>query len=252
MASPFLQPRPVADPSFRLIGFHHAGGSAAAYYPMARELPDDWDLRLLDLPGRGKRHAETPSADMTRVVAGAVEDVAPWLDAPILLFGHSYGAIVAVEVARELESLGRGPLWVGVSGRIPPSLHQYSRRHLAELDDDWLLQEMVELGGTPDRIGELPDLRERFLQTVRADLRAVDSYQPEPNRKPLSCPLTVFGGIYDSWAPTSWLGSWHYETTGVFRQRLFPGGHFYFMGKTFPAFTRELVKEVTGLLALAA
>lgn len=252
MTSPFLQPRPVAKPRCRLIGFHHAGGSASAYYPMARELPDDWALMLLDLPGRGRRHSQPPSPDMTQVVAGAVNDILPWLDTPILLFGHSLGAIVAIEVARQVQALGHGPAWVGVSGRVPPELHQHSRRHLYDLGDDELLREMFDLGGTPDRISEMPELRDRFLHTVRTDLRAVDSYQPTPNREPLTCPLTVFSGIYDNWAPISWLGSWSRETTGEFRQRLFPGGHFYFMGKAFPAFTRDLVREATGSLTAAS
>jgi hypothetical protein len=30
--------------------FHHAGGSAAMYYPMITELPADWELLILDLP----------------------------------------------------------------------------------------------------------------------------------------------------------------------------------------------------------
>ncbi|CAM5349254.1 hypothetical protein SNARM312S_04628 [Streptomyces narbonensis] len=107
--SPFLRPRPVDDPAVRLIGFHHAGGSAAVYYPFVRHLPADWDLLLLDLPGRGRRATAPQLDEMAEVVETVVADVLPWADddAPFALFGHSMGAVVALETARALEALGR-------------------------------------------------------------------------------------------------------------------------------------------------
>jgi hypothetical protein len=54
----FARPRPQSNPSLRVIAFHHAGGSAAMYHPLSAALPADWELLILDLPGRGKRHAE--------------------------------------------------------------------------------------------------------------------------------------------------------------------------------------------------
>ncbi|HSV68386.1 MAG TPA: alpha/beta fold hydrolase [Mycobacteriales bacterium] len=256
--SPFLRPRPVEQPELRLIGFHHAGGSAAVYYPMSREFPPEWDLVLIDLPGRGKRHAETPLADMRELVDTVVADVTPWLDAPVALFGHSLGAILATEVAWALEAVARegggaGPVvWVGASGRVPPSLQARGRRKLHELADDALLAELMAMGGTPDRIEEMPEFRDRFLRTVRADLRAVDSYRPAEDRPPLGCPLTVFGGTADSWAPPAAMAAWRRETRSDFGQRFFPGGHFYFLGPAFAEFTRELVAELRGFTTPAA
>src|SRR5262249_47774789 len=40
----FVRPRPLVNPSLRVIAFHHAGGSAAMYCPMSTELPADWEL----------------------------------------------------------------------------------------------------------------------------------------------------------------------------------------------------------------
>jgi surfactin synthase thioesterase subunit len=40
---------------------------------------------------------------------------------PIVLFGHSFGAIVAFEVARHLEERGMQPEAVFVSASVPPS-----------------------------------------------------------------------------------------------------------------------------------
>src|SRR6185295_17874531 len=124
----FVRPRPLADPSLRVIAFHHAGGSAAMYHAMSAEMPADWELLLLDLPGRGKRYAEEPISSTPALVARVVEDVRPWLDVPFALFGHSLGAILAAEVGRACEQLGAPPIWVGVSGRVAPTLQPHARR----------------------------------------------------------------------------------------------------------------------------
>ncbi|WEH39052.1 alpha/beta fold hydrolase [Streptomyces sp. NBC_01218] len=243
--SAFLRPRPVDDPAIRLIGFHHAGGSAAVYYPLVRQLPDDWDLLLLDLPGRGRRAAEPLLDDMDAVVARTVADVLPWTDdAPVALFGHSMGAIVALETARALENLGRHPVWTGVSGRVAPLHRRAGAVPLHTLDDAALLDVMMELGGMPEGVTGATAFLERFLRTVRADLRAVDNYRPAQGRSPMRTPLTVFGGTQDAWAPAASMHQWSRESRSRFAQTFFPGGHFYFLGSGFPAFTRQLVRQI--------
>jgi surfactin synthase thioesterase subunit len=240
----------VAHPVVRLVGFHHAGGSAAVYYPLHRHLPLDWDLLLLDLPGRGKRHRMSPLDRIDEVLAIVETDVRECpADAPLALFGHSYGAILAAEVARMLADAGREPVWLGVSGRMAPAFHAQSRHRLAELTDVELMAELFAMGGLPEQAATTPEFKERFLATVRADLRAVDSYRPDPDRMRLSCPITVFGGTSDAWAPAPTLGAWAAETTGGFRQRLFPGGHFYFLGAMFETLATEIVTAVAAALA---
>ena len=241
---PFLRPRPVDDPAIRLIGFHHAGGSAAVYYPFTRELPDDWDLLLLDLPGRGRRFGRAPLRGMDEVITRVVDDLRPWLTGPYALFGHSLGAIVATEAGRTLDSTGSPPVWVGVSGRVAPGLHESEKRRLHELPDPELLDVMHELGGMPERVAESPEFLARFLATVRADLGAVFSYLPHATRPQLSCPLTALGGTSDSWAPPAKMHLWSQETGNRFSQKFFPGGHFYFMADGFRSLTAEIVRQI--------
>jgi medium-chain acyl-[acyl-carrier-protein] hydrolase len=239
----FIRPRPVANPALRVIAFHHAGGSAAMYHSMSAELPADWELLILDLPGRGKRYAEAPITALPALVERVVEDVRPWLDVPVALFGHSLGAILAAEVGRVCEQLGAPLIWVGVSGRVAPTLQAQARR-LSTLDDASLLAEVVALGGTPDRVGEIPALRDHFLRIVRADIAVLESYEPAPDRAALGCPVTAFAGTSDVWAPPTTMRPWARETRGPFHMRLFAGGHFYFLGAAFAGFTRELVREI--------
>ncbi len=243
----FIRPRPLAAPAVRLIGFHHAGGSAAAYFPMSRHLPADWDVALLDLPGRGKRAADTPLTGMPAVVARALADLEPLRDTPVALFGHSMGAIVAWEVARAWTAAGTPPLWVGLSGRQPPG-RPTGRGGLHRLGDASLLAALGDLGGVPDWLADNPAFRDRFLHLVRADLAAVDSYHPLPGE--VDCPLTVYGGAHDQWAPPAAMAAWSAHTTGPFTHHTFPGGHFYFAGDALPDLTTRLAADVTQVMAL--
>lgn len=241
---PFIRPRPVTDPAVRLVLLHHAGSSAMVYYPLVRLLPDDWEVLLLDLPGRGSRHGERLTRSMSRVVDGVLADLTGHLTGRYALFGHSMGAIVASEVARRLSGQGRPPVWVGVSGRSAPATPVPGPAALTTLDDTSLLATLVGLGGLPARIGDVPEFREQFLRVARADLEAVASYRPPAGRRPLPCPLTVFGGIDDPFAPVGSLAAWQEETSEPLRQCLFPGGHFYFLDAAFPTLARELRNEL--------
>ncbi|MFB8029011.1 MULTISPECIES: thioesterase II family protein [unclassified Streptomyces] len=244
-ADAFIRARRVDHPELRLVVVPHAGGSGNVYYPMSRHLPPSWELLLLDLPGRGRRHTSPPLADMRAIVDRVTDDVLSVDDAtPVALFGHSLGAVIASETARSLEAEGTAPVWVGVSGRQAPMLQPANRLLDPSLSDVELARRLGRLGGLPDRLDELPEFRDRFLRLIRADLRALDSYRPDPRRRPLRCPLTVFASTEDVMAPPSGASAWSRETTAGFRQKVFDGGHFHFLGGTFPDFTETLATEI--------
>ncbi|MFF8883323.1 thioesterase II family protein [Streptomyces flaveolus] len=241
----FVRPRAVAAPAVRLVVVPHAGGSGSVYHPMTRFLPPTWDLLLLDLPGRGRRHAEQPVTDMKALVARVTEDVLAVSDGtPLALFGHSLGAVVASETARSLQDRGTAPLWLGVSGRQAPGIQPAIRLLDPSLSDVEFVRRLTRLGGMPDRLDELPEFRDRFLKVIRSDLRALDSYRPDPGRRPLTGALTVFASTDDALAPAPGAAAWAPETEGTFRRRLFAGGHFHFLGDAFPAFTEAVVAEI--------
>lgn len=241
----FVRPRPLAEPRLRLVVIHHAGGSAAAYFPLSRHLPPAWEPLLLDLPGRGKAHAHRPLADMAGLAAWAAERIRPWADGtPLALFGHSLGAIVAHEAARLLAQDRAAPVWLGVSGRAAPGHLVPNGLPDTDLPDEELMRRLTAMGGMHPRIDELPDFRARFLELVRSDLRAVAGYRPDPDRAPLDVPLTVFGAGEDTVAPPDSLHGWAAQTRARFSRLVFDGGHFHFLGSAFPDFAARLVQEI--------
>jgi surfactin synthase thioesterase subunit len=245
----FLRPRLVHNPILTFVTFHHAGGSALVYHRLAERLPEDWEILVLDLPGRGKRRRDEPIRDMRTLLDTVAGDLAPHTNHPYAIFGHSMGAVVAHETALRMTRAGRPPVWVGVSGRAAPDADWVdTQRRLSELEDDPLFTTLMELGGTPRELSEIPEFRNFFLGVTRADLQALDSYTPDRSRDRLPCPVTAYGGASDPSASPQQLVPWADETTSGFRLRLYPGGHFYFLGDTFQALAPDIAADVKSAL----
>lgn len=246
MSGSFIRPRAVAEPAVRLVAVHHAGGSAASYFPLSRGLPPDWDLLLPDLPGRGLRHSQE-QPDLPAMAAELAADLGPWAadGVPLALFGHSLGAVVAFETARILERERIRPAWLGVSGSVSPHQRFRAPSPDRELTDAELMAEMEGMGGMHRRLRESPRVLERFLHLTRTDLRVLNRYRPDPQRVPLAAPLTAFGAVDDAWAPPGAMTTWSRETASRFRHRTFKGGHFYLFGDGFPRLAAAIVREVS-------
>lgn len=215
---------PAAAP-FTLLLVHHAGGSAAAFAPLVRHLPADWRVLAVDLPGRLMAMGEGGC----RSAAEAVDWLAPLtrrvVDGPYGVFGHSMGALIAYELARELSRQGTAPAWVGLSGAPAPGhrpdsaqRHLWSRERLTEF--------MRDLGGTPEEVLALPDVVGPMVRALRSDLAVVDTYEEFPG-PPLPAPLSLFTGEDDPVAGAERVAPWAGHTTAPTREHSWPGGHFY-------------------------
>jgi surfactin synthase thioesterase subunit len=68
---------------------------------------------------------------------------------------------------------------------------------------------------------------ERFIPILKADMSVLEGYEYRHD-EPFRFNLSVFGGIEDKHVNTDDLEAWRSQSTGRFRIRQFPGGHFYF------------------------
>ncbi|TLQ48315.1 alpha/beta hydrolase [Streptomyces marianii] len=78
-----------------LVCFPHAGGSAATYHSLSAKLSAGNRVLLVQYPGRQDRLAEQPLEDLRQLADQVVEALTPWLDGPLVLFGHSMGSVLA-------------------------------------------------------------------------------------------------------------------------------------------------------------
>ena len=211
--------------SMRLFCLPHAGGSAVFYRPWAKQVSPAVEVQAVQYPGRADRMADAPVADahqLARLVAGAM---APLMDRPAALFGHSMGAVLAYEVARLLQERGSAPVHVFASGTRPPHDRGDDRR-VSDLDDDGVVQEMIELGGTDADALREPELRELVLPYVRNDFALIEDYAHRDGTR-LTVPITAIIGDSDAHVSPEQARGWAQATDGRFALRTLPGGHFY-------------------------
>ncbi|WP_396454204.1 thioesterase II family protein [Actinomadura sp.] len=211
--------------SMRLFCLPHAGGSAVFYRPWAKEVSQAVEVHAVQYPGRADRLADamvTDAHQLARLVAGAM---APLMDRPAALFGHSMGAVLAYEVARLLQERGSAPVHVFASGARPPHDRDDGRR-VSDMDDDGVVEEMIELGGSDAEALRDPELRELVLPYVRNDFALIENYEHRDGTR-LEVPLTAVIGDSDPHVSEEQARGWARVTDGRFALKVMPGGHFY-------------------------
>lgn len=209
----------------RLFCFPFAGGGAPAYRLWPQHLPDDVEVISLHPAGRAHRLREPPLTSIDAMVAAAVDALEPWMDRPFALFGHSLGAVVAGETARVLQARGRAPAHVFVSARSP---ERKGKAQIHTLPDPEFIEAMNRrYQGIPAEILREPEILELLLPPLRADIMALETFYPDPDRPKIVSPVTVYGGSLDPQVSFENLEAWEAETTAGCRIRVFDGDHFY-------------------------
>lgn len=212
--------------ALRVFCFPYAGGSAQVFRPWQRHFPAKVDICPVHLPGRGKRISETPFTRIKTIVKAIADAVFEGPQEPFAFYGHSMGALISFELARELRRRSAiGPRHLFLSARRAPTVPD-PEGPTYNLPNDEFLAELRRLNGTPPELFEMPEARELFLPMLRADFEMVDTYVYE-DEKPLSCPITVYGGMQDDFVTPEDMGEWQKQTSSTFVKRMFSGDHFF-------------------------
>ncbi|MFJ2767957.1 thioesterase II family protein [Streptomyces sp. NPDC087300] len=220
---------PAPEAPARLLCFPHAGGSASAYHPLSAAVSGTVEPLVVQYPGRQDRGGE-PFAERADQIVDAVLGALPHRpgDAPLALFGHSMGAVVAYETARRMTGEGRPPVALFVSGRQAPALPRRvtGPRPARELTDAELLDDMRELSGTADELLTDPDLLPLILPPMRADYQLLDDHVHRAGPR-LDCPVIALTGEDDPRVTVDGVRGWAEETSGSFDCHVLAGGHFF-------------------------
>lgn len=214
---------PRDNPRVRLVCCPYAGASATAYGALSGSLPESTEALSVQYPGRPGNREDPPVDDVRELADRTVRELEPWLDAPVAVFGHSFGSVVAFEVARRLEAAGHPPLHLVVSGRRSPS--DGLGAQVPRTDED-IVSELRELGSLPARLFERPKYLEPVLAVVKNDYRANSRYLADSGAS-VACPITFLLAESDPYVANGGEQGWARHTSAGFRIRRFPGGHFF-------------------------
>lgn len=238
----FRTPNPQAR--LRLFCFPYAGTGASIFRTWSDGLPADVEVCPIQFPGRGTRLMETPFTRLAPLVQTLAQALAPLLDKPFAFFGHSLGALVGFEVARQLRrQSGVQPVRLFVSADRAPQIPPRDRP-IHALPEREFLVELRRLNGIPEKVWEDAELMQIMLPVLRADFAAYETYV-YPTEPPLDCFIASFGGLEDMKVSRSDLEAWRDQTSASFSLRMFPGDHF-FLNATQPLLLQVLAQQLRG------
>ncbi|MFJ2164711.1 thioesterase II family protein [Streptomyces griseofuscus] len=223
-----------ADPhaDHQVFLFPHAGGTAPAYQAWAATLPSTMDVRTLQLPGRQERSDEEPFTDVEPLLDALLEVFEAELDGrPYLLFGHSFGALLAyrLSVAAAWNGLP-APALLGVSAWAPALEPAAELARVATMSDHELLDRVGQLGLMPEGTTLDPATLASIMPALRADFLAAGSLRE--GGEPAPCPVAAYCGTTDPIVAPGDMAAWADHCTDFLGATQFPGGHFYLFEHT--------------------
>ena len=208
-----------------VVVFPHAGGAAAAYRSLAKALSaNDVDTFVVQYPQRADRRHH-PAAESIGALALELFEAGDWSSAaPLSLFGHCMGAVVAFEFARIAEGNGVPVriLWAS-AGQAPSTVEAYGP---LPTSGSGVLADMVDLGGTDPELLEDEEFVELLVKAVQADYHALNAYSCRPDVR-IRADIHAVGGDCDHRISPATLAGWETHTSGRFTVTEFEGGHFY-------------------------
>lgn len=233
--------------AFRIFCFPYAGGSSWIFRQLASHLRERAEVIAVDLPGRGRRRAEPCVDEWPGLAPRLADELAEKLREPYALLGYSAGALVALDLARELArrdaTIARPCALFACALRGPRAIEHPQLLH--RLENRPMFEALRDLGGIPDELLAAPELIELSAPAMRADLRLFETY--EPAAVPLAdVPVFAYYGRDDR-SVGDGFSAWERETDAGFQTRAFDGGHM-FLHDDAAALGDALVADLTALV----
>jgi surfactin synthase thioesterase subunit len=220
-----------------------AGGSKYSYRGYVTHAPENINVYPIELPGRGARIRESLLTDIHAIVDDVLAQIEPmlWQNA-YAIYGHSMGTLVGYLLTKRiLEKDLPPPLHLFLTGRGGPSvMAERPLRH--KLPKPEFLQQIRELGGSPDDTLNDDNLMEFFEPILRADFQAIETYEHVPG-PPLPVSITAIIGVEERTTYAEAM-AWQKETSEKLDVRQFPGKHFFIFN-----YEPELMKIIEKKLA---
>ncbi|MEO8400726.1 MAG: beta-ketoacyl synthase N-terminal-like domain-containing protein [Gammaproteobacteria bacterium] len=241
-----------SNPKIRLFCFPFGGSGASVYRDWQKSLPETIEVCPIQLPGRENRRDEEPIENINLLIELLIKNVSSEFDLPFVFFGHSFGSLIAFELARALRKCGLPqPLHIIASAFPDPSIPTKSLDNiilqLFAMDID--LFELVNESKISELSGESlrnlsaifhdnglvdygnqnkfsKDIMKVLLPIFIGDMQIVKSYNYQ-NEPPLDFPMSVFLGNRDTWVSNADQQGWVNHTNKECQLYEFDSGHLF-------------------------
>lgn len=212
------------------------------FHPWSKLLPE-FELGLIHIPGRDKRIREVLHTELRTLVEPLAEALISELDRPFAFYGHSMGALLAFEVARQLRRMGTPqPMNLFISSRRAPQKIDPNADVYRLPEQEFITTTEQLYGALPEVVKQDPEILQLFLSIMRADFTMLGTYQ-YTHEPPLDTGISVFGGVHDPSVKESDLEGWREQTVSTFHLTMLPGDHFFIQNSR--AALMEEIKKIS-------
>jgi pyochelin biosynthesis protein PchC len=210
----------------RLLLFPPGGSNASAAWPLTATVPAEWSVWAVQYPARGPRLREPQPRSIREMATACQEAVLP--DAPrTVLFGHSFGALVAYDLAQLLAARGCPAAGLLVAGSSAP-VAGVAREYPEELDDATLIAFLDGRGGTPAELLANEELMALTLPALRVDMENARLYVDDHGRR-LTTETLAVGARHDPVVLPEQMHTWREVTDRWLGCEMTDGNHFSFL-----------------------
>ena len=223
-----------------LICFANAGAGPTVFRQWNEAFNGVVNVWGASYPGRDTLSQLEPVHSLEALISIYAEELSFFSNKPFLLYGHSFGALVAYSLAVKLQDSGVCTVALCVGARRPPFMN--ARGALDFGSDQRLLDQLKKLKGIPDVLLENEELLEYYLPHIKHDLLLNESCIGNPVEK-LVNPIFGFYSSSDLLVLPSEVEGWSVYTEEYFEPISVTGGHFFIKDKN-NAFFREMMKII--------
>lgn len=224
-----------------LICLTYAGGSIGSLYTYISPLAQDYNMVLIEYPGRGKRFKEELIDNIDDLLEDIYKQIKPVIASgeKYALLGYSMGSLLSYELYYKIkdDNLRLPEHMFFCSGRTPDGYDDFQE---AKLDDESIIKGIDVLGNISKQILSRPKIRDKFVPVIRSDYKVIKSYKYQERAEKLQCNISAVSGKQDHLTMNIYHG-WDKFTDGTCDFVLFDGGHFF--GKVFRKELSEYIKE---------
>ena len=229
----------------RLFCLPYAGGGASLFRAWLNDLPQEVELCAIQLPGRESRLAESAYTRLAPLVQALADVLVPYLDRPFAFYGHSMGALLSFELARQLRRrYNQQPVSLYLAAYRAPHLPNPNIRiHHLPVE---MFKVILRADGIPESILQNEEIMRAMLPTLRADFELCDTYQYQ-EEPPLACPFIIFGGQDDIRVSATDLAQWSKHSSTASPLTILPGSHFFLQSaqnQLLSAISQDLIKHL--------
>ena len=225
-----VRSRPAAR--LQLFCFAHAGAAGTVFSGFDERLGDEVEVCAVTLPGRGARTDDPFAEEWPALIADLARSVEAVGRGPVALLGHSLGATVAFEVARQLAAAGRPPVRLFLSA--PTVLGDDGLLHGdgSKITDEQVLEMIEDLAGElGEEIADEPDVVAFFSAVIRADYALAARYR-DNDGGPLPVPATILLGEEDGGVVPWLVPTWRQRLSVEVDVHTFSGGHLFLFNES--------------------